>query len=335
MVCTKTTQTSKSSSSPKNSKKQRKNNLSMRSFLTKTWVGVFSTVLLATITSSSRTKHSSTIEQQNRMKKYDEMCKHNRSEEVPLSQFSDTTANSLSQIFYDDNFKLVLCTVPKAGTTNWQRVLSTLKSNFTTRPEAWKGQKIYKQANRLSKFLPDSDSVTQYELAKKVNDEDFLKVVSVRHPLTRLLSAWRDKFQMVESSKYWHKKYGNFIRSKYSRTDDVDDPDHYVTWLSFLRYIANEPEQYFDYHWRSFWRFCKPCDIRYDFIVKTESSESDAREIFRQLGIHQKIQLPKRYKNSLTASDYFNDIPRDLLLAIYDKYRMDFELFGYDIDHVE
>ena len=32
--------------------------------------------------------------------------------------------------------------------------------------------------------------------------------------------------------------------------------------------IANEPEQYFDYHWRSFWRFCKPCDIRYGPILK-------------------------------------------------------------------
>ena len=105
MVYSKTTQTSKSSSSPQNSKTQRRNNLSMRSFLTKTWVGVFSSLLVATITSSSRTKHSSTIEQQNRMKKYDEMCKHNRSEEVPLSQYSDVTANSLSQIFYGKTLK--------------------------------------------------------------------------------------------------------------------------------------------------------------------------------------------------------------------------------------
>ena len=163
-----------------------------------TWVGVFNSILITTTSS----KYHINSEQAKRIKTYDQICKHNRTDEIPLSQYSDISANSLSQIFYDDNFKLVLCTVPKAGTTNWQRVLSTLKSNFSVRPEAWKGQKIYKQANRLSKFLPDSDSVTQYELAKKVNDEDFLKVVSVRHPLTRLLSAWRDKFQMSESSKY-------------------------------------------------------------------------------------------------------------------------------------
>ena len=32
----------------------------------------------------------------------------------------------------------------------------------------------------------------------------------------------------------------------------------------------------------------------YDFIVKTESSEADAREIFRQLGIHQKMRQSQK-----------------------------------------
>ena len=119
-----------------------------------------------------------------------------------IQLINDATLFSPKKVVYFGFYCILHTSIPNNPVRNWQRVLSTLKSNFTTRPEAWKGQKIYKQANRLSKFLPDSDSVTQYELAKKVNDEDFLKVVSVRHPLTRLLSAWRDKFQMVESSKY-------------------------------------------------------------------------------------------------------------------------------------
>lgn len=269
-----------------------------------------------------------------RIARYDRICRHNRTTPIHLTDQKDITASSLSQIFYDDSFKLVLCTVPKAGTTNWQRVLSTLKSNFSTKPEDWRGQKIYKQANRLSKYLPDSDDVTRYELQKKVNDEDFLKVISVRHPLTRLLSAWRDKFALVDGSQYWHKKYGNYINEKYSQPDEPADPKHYVTWLSFLRYIAAEPEQYFDYHWRSFWKFCKPCSIRYDFIVKSETSEQDAREVFKHLRINDKIHLPKRYKNSLSPSKYYENIPDDLLQQIYEKYRMDFELFGYSLDKI-
>ena len=35
--------------------------------------------------------------------------------------------------------------------------------------------------------------------------------------------------------------------------------------------------------------------LLYDFIVKTESSETDAREIFRQLGIHQKMRQSQNF----------------------------------------
>ena len=42
--------------------------------------------------------------------------------------------SSLSNIFYDDRYKIIMCLPPKAGTTNWQRVLAVLKFNGTVEP---------------------------------------------------------------------------------------------------------------------------------------------------------------------------------------------------------
>ena len=40
--------------------------------------------------------------------------------------------------------------------------------------------------------------------------------MNVRHPLSRLVSAWRDKFRRTPSGiSYWMRKYGKFINAKF------------------------------------------------------------------------------------------------------------------------
>ena len=43
-------------------------------------------------------------------------------EEITFQELNFTVA-SLSNVFYDDKYKLIMCAVPKAATSNWQRVL--------------------------------------------------------------------------------------------------------------------------------------------------------------------------------------------------------------------
>ena len=53
---------------------------------------------------------------------YEEEC-GDRGEAMNLN----FTVAHLSNVFYDDKYKLIMCAVPKAATSNWQRVLAVLK----------------------------------------------------------------------------------------------------------------------------------------------------------------------------------------------------------------
>jgi len=266
-----------------------------------------------------------------RLETYDKYCENNSSK-TTLSSLNSLKANTLHQLFYDDNYKLVICTSPKAGTTNWQRVLNTLKSNLTLSTDHWQRRNVYNYADRISEIHPDSNEETIYELYKRLVDPMYHNVITVRHPLTRLLSAWRDKFQKNPATAYFEKKYAKFINERYHDQNDESDNDHYVTFPAFLRYIASEPERYFDFHWKSFHRFCKPCQIRYDYIIKAESSLDDSEELFKDMKISGKVHLPDKYSSSLVPSEHFAAISNELLKRIYSKYEMDFLLFDYKID---
>ena len=55
--------------------------------------------------------------------------------------------------------------------------------------------------------------LSNLKLKTFLQQENPIKFVILRHPLDRLLSAYRDKFESMND--YFHKKYGNFMVSKY------------------------------------------------------------------------------------------------------------------------
>ena len=60
------------------------------------------------------------------------------------------TIAHLTNVFYDDKYKLIMCAVPKAATSNWQRVLAVLKYDGTRQPESFQNGNLYNQLNRFS-----------------------------------------------------------------------------------------------------------------------------------------------------------------------------------------
>ena len=66
--------------------------------------------------------------------------------------------SSLTNIFYDDQYKIVMCLPPKCGTTNWQRVLAVLKFNGTVEPSYFEqgssngDRNIYSQLKRFAQL---------------------------------------------------------------------------------------------------------------------------------------------------------------------------------------
>lgn len=79
------------------------------------------------------------------------------------------------------------------------------------------------------------------------------------------------------------------------------------------------------------YRLCHPCQVKYDFIGKLETLETDAEHLLKLLKVDN-LHFPSGARNRTAASwerDWFAKIPIAMRRELYKLYEPDFELFGY------
>lgn len=234
----------------------------------------------------------------------------------------------LIDLFHIDEYKILTCLPPKTGTTNWQRFFAALQ-HPGTEPEDFEVPKVFTQLPRV-KNHENADT----ELAKMT---DFSKILNVRHPLARLLSAWHQKFHR----DFWNvKKYQNLgLRQieKYEKINFESENGAIYSFGAFLHYVADAADmQKYDYHWQTETFQCMPCQMNYQIITTQETSSSDALFVLEHQSLHGKTHLPGQYADSPLLSEslvsQFSDVPKEIIKKIYQIYYADFMLFGYSID---
>lgn len=80
------------------------------------------------------------------------------------------------------------------------------------------------------------------------------------------------------------------------------------------------------------YRLCHPCQVKYDFIGKLETLETDAEHLLKLLKVDHLIRFPSGAQNKTATSwerDWFAQIPISTQRQLYKLYELDFELFGY------
>lgn len=127
--------------------------------------------------------------------------------------------------------KLLWCPVFKAGSTNWMLNLPKL-SNFGPRELQLIRVKLTWQAmtrKKKLKVLLQQDQLTQPNemlnfvapemtleaLEGYLEDREPVKFLIARHPIQRLISAYKDKFERY--NKHYHEKYGVNIVAEYRK----------------------------------------------------------------------------------------------------------------------
>ena len=87
------------------------------------------------------------------------------------------------------------CFIPKAGSTSWKRVFNAIHLGTTIETEGPVRNGEFYEGFYLK--LPRFNSVPEYR-NQKIEKIDYstwdIKFIAVRHPFTRLYSAWKDKF---------------------------------------------------------------------------------------------------------------------------------------------
>lgn len=186
-----------------------------------------------------------------------------------------------------------------------------------------------------------------------------LKLLIVRHPFERLLSAYRDKLEnkdigLEHGVKHLYLSYGRKIVQLYRNgSSDRAEPTfrEFVAYLIkddairlamifYLKVIKNNCFYLifdrFDDHWIPFYLFCTPCLVRYDVIAHVETLFRDQIYTIRVADLEGQItplwtHLTKGQRSAGdTARKYFKQLNKWQVQQLFEKYRLDFELFGYD-----
>uniref|UniRef100_A0A3B3R4Z9 Carbohydrate sulfotransferase n=1 Tax=Paramormyrops kingsleyae TaxID=1676925 RepID=A0A3B3R4Z9_9TELE len=240
------------------------------------------------------------------------------------------TPQHVSRIYVEDRHKLLYCEVPKVGCSNWKRVLMVLQGLAPST------QEIQHDAVHYGNHLRRLDSFDHRGIAQRL--ETYTKVLFVREPLERLVSAFRDKFE--NPNTYYHPVFGRPIISRYraNASKEALKTGTGVTFKEFVQYLLDVHRPVgMDIHWEPVGRLCSPCLLDYDFIGKFETIEEDANFLLSRLGAPPNLTFPSfkdRNPNAERTSahitqQYFTKLNASERQRAYDFYYMDYLMFNY------
>lgn len=240
------------------------------------------------------------------------------------------TRQQVSRVYVEDRFRLLYCEVPKAGCSNWKRVLMVLGGGARSTRDI--PHDVAHYSNRLRRL----ESYTFSGVAGRLRS--YTKVLFVREPFERLVSAFRDKFE--SPNLYYHPVFGRAIISRYraNATGAALRTGAGVTFREFVQYLLDLRRPVgMDIHWEPVSQLCSPCLLRYHFIGKFESLQEDADHLLRRIGAPANLTFPdfkdrnpqaERTSSRITRN-YFSQLNATERQRVFDFYHMDYLMFNY------
>ncbi|XP_075543153.1 carbohydrate sulfotransferase 11-like [Dermacentor variabilis] len=246
----------------------------------------------------------------------------------------DLPEGRLDHLLVDDEHALLYCAVPKVASTNWRRVLLALRSS---RPDP---ARIPANRSHEPSAFRSLAQMRRQEQRRRLATH--LKFLFARHPLERLLSAYRNKFERAWSD-YFPLRYGRHIvrqQRGVNASRQALETGRGVTFDEFLRYVASlelgDHAAAFNEHWRPLGDLCFPCQLRYDVLGSYDTLERDSRVVLRRAGLEGRVALPSRrrtYSSEPTAAlmqRYYGNVSGPLMARLRRVYRADMALFRYE-----
>ncbi|XP_054633953.1 carbohydrate sulfotransferase 12-like [Dunckerocampus dactyliophorus] len=290
-------------------------------------------------------------EQMARKQRIMDVCSGKDLVEFPgrIRAFEQIPNRELDHLIVDDTHQIIYCYVPKVACTNWKRVMVVLSQSLVspisgkpyTDPESVPPDLVHNSSLHLTfaKFWRHYGSLSRHLMALKL--QHYTKFLFVRDPFVRLISAFRNKFGRPNEDFYRQfgsvilRRYGNISGSLPESAAEAFAAGIKPTFQQFISYLLDaetERESIFNEHWRQVHRLCHPCQVKYDFIGRLETLETDALQLLKLLQVDHLLRFPSGARNRTAASwerDWFSQIPISMRTALYKLYQADFELFGY------
>ena len=260
------------------------------------------------------------MEQKRRHRILEEACKHLN---VPGQSHADIT-----HFLVNDEHKILFKYIAKVSCTTWKTVWDQLRRNNPKGKAALNQYSNQERAARLASYR---------------------KVIFVREPITRLLSAYLSKFRggMVNDAatqRIYENTYGKDIIKRYRGKENQTLKGGKwmnITFNEFVRYIMESENgvkmTLYNDHWLPQYITSTPCYIKYDFIGHFENIAEEGPYILRSLGIDHIVKFPEYQKSKAaeTFEQFYKQLPADLVQKLKQYFHTDFSLFGYSPDVID
>lgn len=222
-----------------------------------------------------------------------------------------------SRFVYNTDHKMLGCLINKVGSTTLLETFLKLK-NIDANGRVWDYRHL---------IVPNDDIDMK-------NFRDFYKFVIVREPMERLASCYYDKI-LVNSAPGLQKFKLAIKKKSDSRNNNVEESE--VSFTEFLQVLVlgnRGNVTNFGRHWLPYYKLCTPCSISYDYIGRLENLS----EFWNSSGLQS--LAPLTWKNKKMSNETYNykailqTVPRSILVKVYQRIKLDYELFDYDFNKV-
>jgi hypothetical protein len=167
--------------------------------------------------------------------------------------------------------------------------------------------------------LVDLDDETQRDV---LESPSYFRLLVVRNPYARLVSAWRNKILVCEPGfEYIHERISGGVPPSHKKS--------LISFDAFIRFVTEEDLDTCNPHWRRQVSHSFFPAMNFSCIGQTEKLQDALSALQRHAGSGVGLQT-----RTINASGFQKDpaITAELADKIYDLYRLDFETFGYDRD---
>lgn len=240
--------------------------------------------------------------------------------------------HSYQYMYVNDEYKFIFCMMPKLACTNWKRVFLALDDipNKNYIMNELNSGRVHGMHGQHAKTL---DKYSQPEIQERL--QTYKKIIFVRDPFERIVSAFRDKMFRNDSSVF----LGIAKKIIQLKRRDGTPKTGNVKFLEFVQYLT-DPDTFqssYEQHWAKYTHLSQPCILRYDFIGKFETMEADVDLAFKYMGIDGIVKFPQReaaYKNTKSSDivqQYYKQLPERYLRKLWKLLKIDFILFSYPL----
>ncbi|XP_047468265.1 carbohydrate sulfotransferase 9-like isoform X2 [Penaeus chinensis] len=264
---------------------------------------------------------------------------------------SENLRNTIqNNMFFLWNYKVSTCIIEKVGSMSWRRRICKLNHIKTNTHDPKRKRLLKKSHGVVLKHIASTSSI-----------------VTVRHPLTRLVSCYRDKFENGDHpplhERHWrdfymptlfcnarfpsdlHLKVGlkeplnpskNYPMSVFIAIDKLLQPT--FTFTEFLHNVVESyAENRVNRHWNTYTAMCSPCTVKYSYVTKLESLTREMDYIFPTVGLPKDLADVMDHSTSTDENKdeayirYYSTVPLTLKKKIYEIFKADFEMFDYEV----